>query len=270
MSGEKFDIVSCPGCGLMFTNPIPVPAALGEYYKSESYISHSDTRKGIISQAYHLVRLISLRQKQKLVERYVSRGTVLDYGCGTGSFLKHLAANGWRTVGIEPDTGARALAGNDVFADLIEYKKRHQAGHFDLITLWHVLEHVFDLSKLLLELRDLLAPDGALIVAVPNLTSFDASHYGEHWAAYDVPRHLYHFSPECLTALLVRHGFSLAATHPMKFDSYYVSLLSEKYRHNRTRFLPAIFTGIRSNASARKPTDYSSVIYVFRKQVETV
>jgi 2-polyprenyl-3-methyl-5-hydroxy-6-metoxy-1,4-benzoquinol methylase len=268
VSREEFQIVKCEACGFKFTNPIPAPERLGDYYKSENYISHSDTRKGLISRLYHAVRSLTLRQKVALVARYTRKGSLLDYGCGTGMFLRQASGQGWTVVGLEPDDGARktaAASGVTVYAELGEISAAYADGSFSAITLWHVLEHVVELKGTLATLRSKLADDGIMIVAVPNPDSFDARHYGAHWAAYDVPRHLYHFSPAVLSALMSQAGLELVSRHPMKFDSFYVSLLSEKYRHGRTRYLPAFMTGLRSNWLAKRSGNYSSLIYVLRK-----
>jgi SAM-dependent methyltransferase len=265
VSGEEFAIVSCSNCLLKFTNPVPSPENLGDYYKAEEYISHSDTKKGLIATLYHRVRKRALAGKLRLVERYVSRGTILDYGCGTGAFLRYARSRGWDAYGVEPDAGARNIAGDGVTSDIANLSDGHPGRTFNVITLWHVLEHVFDLNELLGKLYAMLHKSGILVIAVPNHTSFDAKHYGPFWAAYDVPRHLYHFSPETIGSTVERHGFHLDKMYPMKFDSYYVSLLSEKYKYGHTRYFSAFLTGLKSNLAAKSADRYSSVIYVFRK-----
>jgi len=242
---------------------------MGDYYKSENYISHSNTKKGLVSRLYHIVRNYTLGQKLKLVEAHVSRGTLLDYGCGTGMFLNAAAADGWKAFGIEPDAGARKLAqegGNSIAATLKDFSAQNPSFRANAITLWHVLEHVPDLSKTISFLKAALDPGGVLIIAVPNLNSNDAAYYGEHWAAYDVPRHLYHFNKGSLEDLLNRNGFALTETRPMKFDSFYVSMLSEKYRHGKINYVRAFLRGLISNLSASSAHDYSSVIYIFKQK----
>lgn len=266
VSHEKFQIVSCKACGFQFTNPIPNISDLGNYYKSENYISHSNTKKGLVSKLYHLVRNYTLKQKLNLVSSYVSRGTILDYGCGTGMFLNLCQAKGWKALGFEPDEGARKIAGEMGLNVVPERSELDSAISFNVITLWHVLEHVSDLNETLKFFNQRLEDDGVLIIAVPNHISYDAKHYGEFWAAYDVPRHLYHFDKNTMERMLFKHGFSLVETKPMKFDSFYVSLLSEKYKSGKTNYLKAFFIGLRSNLLSRKAEDYSSVIYVFRKK----
>lgn len=265
VSYEQFNIVDCLNCSFKFTNPRPEDSVIGSYYKSENYISHSDTRKGFVSQLYHLIRSYTLGKKEALLRKYVSRGTLLDYGCGTGMFLSHCKNKGWKAFGVEPDAGARTLASKgqvQVWADINTMPESEK--DFDAITLWHVLEHVGDLSATIEKLKRRLKTNGVLIVAVPNYKSYDAQYYKEHWAAYDVPRHFYHFEISTVQRLMRSHGFDLLETHPMKFDSFYVSMLSEKYKTGKTNLFKAFWIGLISNVKSKTASDYSSVIYVFK------
>jgi 2-polyprenyl-3-methyl-5-hydroxy-6-metoxy-1,4-benzoquinol methylase len=267
VSQENFELVKCQSCSFVFTNPRPDDSVLGNYYKSEDYISHSNTKKGIVSKLYHAVRSYTLGKKVDLISRYVSRGTILDYGCGTGMFLQECKKAGWKVLGMEPDAGARHIASGmelEVVADKNGINQ-HSAKQFDIITLWHVLEHVTDLDETLQFFKERLNPGGALIIAVPNHKSYDAEYYKEFWAAYDVPRHLYHFEPKTIERLLNRFGFQLQETLPMKFDSFYVSMLSEKYRTGSINYFKAFWTGLTSNLRAKSANQYSSVIYVFKQ-----
>jgi len=264
VSKENFNIVSCKDCSFKFTNPRPADSDLGRYYKSEDYVSHSNTRKGLINKLYHLVRSRTLKQKLGLISSYVSRGTILDYGCGTGMFLNTCEEAGWKSFGFEPDPEARKIASQQ--GALVTSSKSELAPEqFDIITLWHVLEHVTDLRSTLDFFQSSLSQKGRLIIAVPNYSSYDARHYGEFWAGYDVPRHIYHFNLESIQRLLSQFGFKLEATRPMKFDSYYVSMLSEKYKSGHINYLKAFLSGFKSNLKASKASDYSSVIYIFKK-----
>lgn len=268
VSQEKFNIVSCKGCGFKFTNPRPDDDQIGRYYKSENYVSHSNTTKGLINKLYHLVRSHTLKKKLQLISSYVSRGTIIDYGCGTGMFLKTCKEAGWTTFGFEPDSDARKIAsegGLDVVDSKQSLRSKLGSSKADVISLWHVMEHVTDVDETLAFFRETLSDKGTLIIAVPNHTSYDGSYYKEFWAGYDVPRHLYHFSPESIEALLKKAGFGLADTKPMKFDSYYVSLLSEKYKTGSMSYLKGFMAGFSSNLRAFSAKDYSSVIYIFRK-----
>lgn len=268
VSHKTFTIVECNSCGFKFTNPRPADTDLGAYYKSEDYISHSNTSKGIVSKLYHLVRNYTLSQKEALLRKYVSRGTMLDYGCGTGMFLKTCQDKGWKVFGMEPDAGARKI-GVDMGLIIKENKSQLEPeivdGSLNAISLWHVLEHVTDLKETLEFFQRKLDQKGVLFIALPNYNSTDAQHYGPYWAAYDVPRHLYHFDISTVSLLLSKHGFKLIDTAPMKFDSYYVSMLSEQYKNGSPAHLKAFLQGLKSNLKAKQAKDYSSVIYVFSK-----
>ena len=265
-SQENFSLSLCLTCRFMFTNPRPDDSQLGKYYKSENYISHTNTRKGLISKLYHLVRAYTLSRKIKLVSKYVSRGTILDYGCGTGMFLDACNKAGFDPIGVEPDSGARSLALNLGLKVFDAKESLPRDARFDVVTLWHVLEHVSDLNDTIAVLGSQLRDKGTVIIAVPNHKSWDASYYGSFWAAYDVPRHLYHFDQSSLESLMGKHSFELLKCLPMKFDSFYVSMLSEKYRSGKINYLNAFWIGLKSNISAVRTSEYSSLIYVFKKR----
>lgn len=267
VSGETFSIWECTSCGLRFTQDVPSATAIGPYYQSEDYISHSNTSKGLVNRLYQAVRKRTLRAKRKLVERItgIREGFLLDVGSGTGAFLREMKKHGWNCTGLEPDTGAREVAREQFGVDLRDSSVLYAlpAGRFHAITLWHVLEHVHDLHPYLEQLKALLAPGGKIFIAIPNYTSLDARVYGAFWAAYDVPRHLYHFSPDSLRKLAAVHGMQLQKMKPMWYDSFYISLLSRKYKHGKAGLVPAFWTGLRSNFGALAHTGRcSSVIYV--------
>ena len=268
VSQETFNIVSCAACGFKYTNPRPSDDTIGQYYKSEDYVSHTNTKKGLINRLYHAVRSYTLKKKLALIESFVSRGTILDYGCGTGMFLNTCKEAGWKSFGFEPDSDARTIAskkGLSVFNTKESLARELGGAKLDVITLWHVLEHVTDLDDTLSFFKNHLSDKGTLIIAVPNYTSFDAQHYKEYWAGYDVPRHIYHFNLDSVSKLLSKFGFRHVKSLPMKFDSFYVSMLSEKYKTGSIRYLNAFINGLRSNLRARDPNAYSSVIYIFKK-----
>lgn len=267
---EAFVIWQCADCSLRFTQNVPTAEAIGRYYQSEDYISHSDTNKGFINKLYIRARKFTIAQKLKFIQSVTGKttGNLLDLGCGTGSFLAAAKTGGWNIAGVEPDEGARRIAkemnGVSAFAAEQFYELPHQS--FDAVTLWHVLEHVHDLHRYMQQLKHLLRSDGKLIIAVPNYNSVDATAYGSWWAAYDVPRHLYHFTPKAMQALASKHGFHISKQKPMLLDAFYISLLSSKYRHGRTAWFSAGFNGLRSTLWAlMKPAEGSSVIYVLEK-----
>ncbi len=267
VSQESFNVVSCKSCGFNFTSPRPDNSVLGNYYKAESYVSHTNSKKGIVNRLYHIVRNYTLAKKVKLISSYVSRGTILDYGCGTGMFLGACKNAGWETFGLEPDDDARKIASEqnlNLFSDKIKIQTHVAEKQFDAITLWHVLEHVTDMPETLAFFKQKLKTNGVLIIAVPNHVSYDAQYYKEHWAAYDVPRHLHHFELKSMKALLDNGGFQLIETKPMKFDSFYVSMLSEKYKTGTVNLVKAFLTGLKSNLKAKDTSSYSSTIYIFK------
>jgi 2-polyprenyl-3-methyl-5-hydroxy-6-metoxy-1,4-benzoquinol methylase len=272
VSQKEFQIQRCTDCNFKFTSPRPEDADLGKYYMAEDYVSHSDTKKGLVNKLYHGVRSYTLLKKLQLVIQHtkLKSGKILDYGCGTGAFLNTCKTNKWDALGIEPDETARKVMtekfGISSFSSLAEAQKSNLFTGFDAITAWHVLEHVPDLKETINSLRGALNDKGVFIVAVPNPESHDAKHYKEFWAAYDLPRHLWHFEPKNMTKLFSDNGFKLEKTLPMIFDSFYVSMLSEKYKTGNTGLVKAFMRGLISNLKANKTgKEFSSQIYVFRK-----
>ncbi|MBK9190601.1 MAG: class I SAM-dependent methyltransferase [Crocinitomicaceae bacterium] len=265
VSGELFKIVACNNCGLQYTNPVPEEALIGNYYKSDSYVSHSSSKEGLINRVYHVVRWYSLRKKVKLIGKLSAGRNLLDIGAGTGHFLKVAKDKGWRFVGLEPDADARSFAKTSNEVDLLPIEQLHNQidGQFDVITMWHVLEHVYHLQRDLERIVKLLKEDGCLVVAVPNRLSYDARKYQAFWAAYDVPIHLYHFVPDDMRRIASIHGLVLVNILPMPFDSFYVSMLSEKYKNGN--IIRGILTGLKSNWLA-KDEFWSSQIYIFKKK----
>ena len=267
VTGEIFDIWQCDICTARFTQNVPDKNEIEKYYRSENYISHSDTKKGFVNSMYHWVRKKTLRSKKNLVEKYtkLSAGKILDIGAGTGAFLKTMDQSGWQVTGLEPDRIARENAAKlygltlQPSEDLFNLK----AETFDAITLWHVLEHVHNLHEYMGHLKKILKRNGILFIAVPNYTSYDAGVYKEFWAAYDVPRHLYHFSPTSITQLVLQHGLQLKTIQPMWYDSFYVSMLSEKYKTGKNNFAKALVSGYVSNCKALFDNEKcSSIIYM--------
>ena len=267
VSGEKFPILECNHCTLRLTQDIPTADFIGPYYRSEDYISHTNSSKGLINQLYRQVRKITLRQKRKFIENStgLSSGNLLDIGSGTGAFAAAMKQAGWKVTGLEPDEGARKVA-NDQFGISLDDTGSFfelPPSQFDVITLWHVLEHVHDLQAYVQQLQRLLKPGGKLLIAVPNYTSGDARYFGINWAAYDVPRHLYHFSPPSIRILLERNSLKLLSVQPMWFDSFYVSMLSTRYASGKVQYLKAVWQGLLSNLNAIRDRERcSSLIYV--------
>jgi 2-polyprenyl-3-methyl-5-hydroxy-6-metoxy-1,4-benzoquinol methylase len=265
VSKEIFELHHNPEYDLLITFPKPSLEKLPSYYESEDYISHTDGKRSLFERMYHLIKDIALKNKVKLINAQSKKGKLLDIGAGTGDFLVVAKNDGWQTTGIEPSTKAKTIALNKGvnFADNLSDLKNHS---FDVITMWHVLEHVPNLDEYILELKKLLKPTGTILIAVPNFKSFDANYYGKFWAAYDVPRHIWHFSKIAIGKLFAEKGMKLVEVLPMKFDSFYVSLLSEKYKTGKMNFIKAFFVGLKSNSSAKQTKEYSSHIYVIKNQ----
>jgi 2-polyprenyl-3-methyl-5-hydroxy-6-metoxy-1,4-benzoquinol methylase len=270
VSQEQFEILQCQNCSFCFTQNIPEQENIGKYYASENYISHSDTQQGIVNKLYHVVRKITLNSKKNLIQKetLLSTGKILDIGCGTGAFLQTMKNAGWDITGLEPDAAAREKAKSlyDIEPQPSPELFNFSENKFDAITMWHVLEHVHQLQEYIAQLKKILTPNGKIFIAVPNYISYDAEYYGENWAAYDVPRHLYHFSPQSMQQLMQQHGLKIKQINPMWFDSFYVSMLSEKYLAGKDNIFKAFFIGMISNIKALiNNTKCSSLIYVISK-----
>lgn len=267
VSGEVFSIWQCARCTLRFTQGAPNQASIGRYYQAENYISHTDTKAGIINGLYHRVRKRTLVGKEQLIKKYtgLSTGNLLDIGAGTGAFCRHMKEAGWAVTGLEPDEATRLRAHelHGLTLQPADELFRLSLHSYDALTLWHVLEHVHALHAYMKRIGEILTPQGKAFIAVPNYTSYDASVYKQYWAAYDVPRHLYHFSPRSMQFLLKKHRLTLAAVEPMWYDSFYVSMLSEQYKSGKAGYAKACAVGLASNARALfNKRRCSSVIYV--------
>lgn len=267
VSHRNFFIVKCNACSFRFTNPRPDEGEISTYYNSKQYISHNDSSNGIIGTVYRLVRGYALQSKLKLINRLNGgAGRVLDVGCGTGAFLETCKASGWNIAGIEPDPTARAATMKRLQIDVPPSLDRlSRAELFDVITLWHVLEHVHNLDQTVRQLKKLLSEEGALLIAVPNSDSYDATYFKENWAAYDIPRHLYHFTPSTIESIFRKHGFRLVEQRPMLFDAFYIALLSTRYKTGKTDYLKSVRVGLASNAKAQQTGNFSSIIYLLEK-----
>lgn len=263
VSGEEFELWMDKEWELLVTHPQPTPEQLPSYYESADYISHTDGKRTLFEKAYQFVKGIALANKLQLINSLSPKGAILDIGAGTGDFLLTCKNDGWQVTGIEPSTKAQSIAMSKGIT--MTASQNDLPDHsFDVITMWHVLEHVPDLEAQLHSLKRLLKPEGTVIVAVPNFKSYDAQHYQSFWAAYDVPIHLWHFSKIAIEKLFAQQAMQLVKVLPMKFDSYYVSLLSEKYKTGKMNYVKALWIGWRSNVRAKQTKEYSSHIYVLK------
>jgi ubiquinone/menaquinone biosynthesis C-methylase UbiE len=262
---KVFKIVKCQTCSFHYTNPIPVENEIGSYYKSEEYVSHSSSKKGLINNIYNRVRNYTLKKKIQWVKKHANGNQILDIGAGTGHFLNQSKKAGFKVVGLEPDEDARLFAQQEFQLELKElsFLKDLPDNSIDCITMWHVLEHVYHLKEDMSEFFRVLKDDAVCLIAVPNMNSYDAKYYKEYWAAYDLPRHLYHFQQNTIEHLFQKFDWKLVDIIPMKFDAFYVSMLSEKYK--KGSLFKAFFVGLMSNLKASK-FGYSSQVYVFKKK----
>ena len=266
VSGESFSLLLNEEYQILKTHPQPTLDKLGSYYEFEDYISHTDGKRTMFEKMYHFIKRKAIRDKVSLINSYQPlKGRVLDIGAGTGDFLLEAKNQNWEILGIEPNDKAKTIAvGKGIkFAEAIE---KLESNSFDVITMWHVLEHVPDVEHQVAELKRLLKPSGTIIIAVPNFKSYDANHYKEFWAAYDVPRHLWHFSKTAIEKLFDKQNMNLEDIKPMWFDSFYVSLLSEKYKTGKMNFISGFFIGLISNVSGLFKKEFSSHIYVLKNK----
>ena len=271
LTKESFQIIQCAHCNLKYTDPVPNKDEIAPYYNFPSYISHTDDQTGFINKLYHKVRNHTLAQKTKWVQSLFTgyKGQLLEVGAGTGAFANAMTIKGWKVTALEPDAASRERALSTYQIKIAPIDELFTLGEnkFDVITLWHVLEHVHDLNDYIRTFYKLLRPNGRLIIAVPNYTSYDAQFYKKYWAAYDVPRHLYHFSPTAMEYLAKKFKMHIVSMQPMWFDSFYVSLLSERYKKTGILGMArAVMIGCLSNLIAFKNNRRgSSIVYEIKK-----
>lgn len=262
LSQEVFEVRSSEYEGILETFPKPSQDELPSYYDSPDYISHQTQAKSLKEKVYQRIKYIMINRKKRLIMGYKREGTILDIGAGTGEFLEAFEDKNWTRFAIEPSPKFKAIFKNKNIS-LLENFEAASKHAFDVITLWHSLEHIPNLEESLKILKSVLKPDGVLFIAVPNHNSYDAKYYKNHWAAWDVPRHLWHFSRMGLKKLFQKYDFNCIKEIGMPFDAYYVSLLSESYKPDGFK-LRAFLIGALSNLKSRSNNEYSSIIYVLR------
>ena len=268
LTKEDFHICECLNCGLLYTMPRPSKDKIGEYYKSEEYYSHQENKKGFIPKVYEAVKNVNLKHKYRLATDGIKEGKLLDIGCGVGDFLHTAEEHGWECNGVEPSDEAKAIARRRIKAEIIASADLEQIpdATFDVITMWHVLEHVDDLKWQMEQLQRLIKNNGRIVIAVPNYKSYDGQYYKELWAAYDVPRHLNHFSKQTITKIFASVGLKLTRTEKLVWDAYYISYMSEQYKHHSLPLIQGALRGLVSNCKARRSGEWSSMVYIFEKK----
>ena len=263
---EIFSVVECKNCGYRFTSPRPKEKFIGKYYKSKNYISHNSTKKGLINKIYHIVRKYQFYKKNKLIEKHSKTGgkKILDIGCGTGDFLNYMQIKKWEISGIEKDEGARKIATEknniSINRDMLNLKEKNK---YDVITMWHVLEHIYDAQTYIEKICKIIKKEGVIVIAVPNSNSYDAIKYKENWVAYDLPIHVSHFRKNDIQNIANKNNLKLKHIEPMFFDAYYISILSSRKKGESV--VKGIWNGFKSNIKAKKEKEYSSLMYFLYK-----
>lgn len=268
LTKEDFHICECLNCGLLYTTPRPPKEKIGAYYKSDEYYSHQENKKGFIPKLYEAVKKTNLKHKYHLATEGIKTGKLLDIGCGVGDFIHTAEKKGWLCTGIEPSEDAKKIAQNRIKAEIFDSASLEQLLNqsFDVITMWHVLEHVDNLRWQMEQLQRIIKPKGKIVIAVPNYKSYDAQFYKEQWAAYDVPRHLNHFNKTTLVNIFKSKGLQLIKTEKLIWDAYYISYMSEQYKNHKLPLLKGAYRGLMSNCMARRSGEWSSMVYVFEPQ----
>ena len=268
LSKEDFHICECLNCGLLYTMPRPSKDKIAEYYKSDEYYSHQENKKGFIPRLYETVKRTNLKHKYELATRGLKTGALLDIGCGVGDFLHTAETQGWHCTGVEPSEEAKAIAQQRTTAKILSSEDQESLpeASFDVITMWHVLEHVDNLKWQVTQLQRLIKPNGRIVIALPNYKSYDGQYYKEHWAAYDVPRHLNHFNRTTVAKILVTKDLKLVNTDKLKWDAYYISYMSEQYKIHKLPLIRGVYRGWISNLKARRSGEWSSLVYIFEKK----
>ena len=272
--GETFSIVQCETCGFKYLNPRPTISSIEKYYDVEEYHPHKISDESLIDKIYLKVRDININAKKKLLNKLSpQKKTLLDVGCGTGEFLEVMKNHGWTVAGMETAKEAKDIAskeGIEVFDDLVNIKSK-----FDIITMWHVLEHIHDVPAIMDNLYRLLSDDGFLIIAVPNIDSIDAKFYKDNWIALDTPRHLYHFRPKDIISLLDKYNFEVKQiSNRLYFDVWYNALLSAQHQSKTENRKTSLWDLLKAASIGKlsffngliNPLKSSSPIYIAQKK----
>jgi len=249
---RQFRLVRCLGCGLIYLSPRPPEEETESFYQADGYdpfITLSKP-KSTVEKLYSVSRRFTLRWKAKLVHKLVNKGgSILDLGCSTGEFLLCLRED-YKVEGIEPEARAARFArehfGLNAHTGTLDTTIAGlEQAPYDLITMWHVLEHIPNPVSAITQLKTLLKPGGSILFALPNIGSADAGFYGEQWVALDTPRHLWHFTPASLDKLMAKCGFKRVQSGMLPLDTFYNCLMSEQLVIKQKGKIQLILTPIR-------------------------
>lgn len=271
VSGREFLIRRCTNCGMGWTVDPPAEEDAGKYYVSDEYISHTDSKQSLADRLYHLARGFMLKRKGKLVDSAVgkSAGIMMDFGSGTGYFAAFMQQRGWQVTGIELSEMARNYSVERFGIRAIgpQQVRDLPSASADCVTFWHVLEHLYDPAGWMDEVKRILKDDGRCIIALPNFASADAEWFGKRWAALDVPRHLWHFSPQAFREFAEKQGFVCESTSALPLDLFYISLLSYRNDGKGMPLARGVLTGVViALRSLFRRDSASSLVYVLSKK----
>lgn len=260
LSKEKFFVQKTSTPGVLETSP--KPKSIKKYYASSKYLSHNK-EKTLFAWVYFFFKKISIASKVRTIKSFKKNFiSLLDYGAGDGFFVHSLRQKKIDAVGYDPffKYNEKGMYNDPNFF------KKNNLNKFDIITMWHSLEHTQSYSQALENAKSMLSDKGVLIVACPNYKSFDSEYYKRYWAGYDVPRHLWHFSPKGMRVVFSSLGFELLKTKGMFWDPFYVSMVSEKYKSSKLWFIKGFFVGLASCLASIFNKNPSSVVYVAKKR----
>ena len=269
VSKEVFELQQCEQCQFVFTANAPLEKDAGPYYNSEEYVEHSDTSSGLIYSVYHVARRAMLHYKYIKIKRLHAGKKLLDVGSGSGYFLNFMKKKGYNVTGVEISKKAVALCKKNFGIKAhspSEFLEEKLDTDYDIISLWHVFEHVYSYDAYFELFSKSLNNNGYLILALPNCDSQDARMNKSYWGAYDTPRHIWHFTSKTIELFAMGRGFKMIKKHRMPLDPFFNVMVSDSYKDKFT-FLPltllkGLYSYIISLLNIEKS---SSIIYIFQK-----
>ena len=259
VTGESFKVYLDQNNIIGKTHPIPQKEEMDKYYESEEYYPHSLNKKSLLAFLYTITRKHMHLKRLTWIRGYIKKNTsILDYGCGSGDFVKYLRSKSIDAYGYEPNY-------NFCEHDFLTNQEGWKNKKYEVIVLWHVLEHIHNPFDLIQSLKKRLNKKGKILIAIPNFKSFDSKYYGKYWAGYDTPRHLWHFSRKGLGLMAKENNFKVLKVKSLHLDSIYVSCLSEKYKRSPFPLLIGIVIGCISILKSFFTKESSSFLFVLKK-----